>query len=183
VFSAVLEVPRVPAVPRWNKYRTAPFVKANETMAARITAAASSSIPTDTNSIKWLIVPTRLSTLPESSDCSRILNERLDSQMLSMDFPNQAPSSFHERDRVRKAAFKQHANAEMASNIRGRNEGYVLAYPEVDQVAGLDQHEQALRFRRLHFAEFPTKVLHKDIVKVVIELYWFLFDEFEALIQ
>jgi hypothetical protein len=103
--------------------------------------------------------------------------------MLSVDFPNQAPSSFNERDRVRKAAFKQHANAEMASNIRGRNQSYVLAYPKVDQVAGLDQHEQAFRFRRLHFGEFASKVLHKDIVKAVIELHRFLFDEFEALIQ
>src|SRR6516165_1373022 len=99
------------------------------------------------------------------------------------DVPDQTLRSFNEGELVRKAGFKQYANAIVAAHVGCRDESDVLSNAKVNQVEGLGQDEKALGCRGLYLSEFLAEVLNKNIVKASTELHWLLTDKLEALVQ
>ena len=78
---------------------------------------------------------------------------------------NQVPCSFGEREMVGEATLKEHANAMVSGDIRGRNQGRVLRGAHMAQVIGLGQDEEPLCFGRLYLREFLAEILDKDIMQ------------------
>jgi len=99
------------------------------------------------------------------------------------DVPNQAPRSFHKREFVCQAAFKQDANAIVAGYIGCRNQSHILRNAEVSQVCGLCQDEEVSRSWVLYLGELPAKILDKDFLELRVDLNRLFANQLEALVQ